>query len=84
MHSLLKSLKVLHISDCPEFSSPDGSLPLHLNSLSVNSCEKLIVDQTEWNLRSLSLHRDFSISNCENLESFPEERLLALNVSLHI
>ncbi|XP_024025099.1 putative disease resistance protein At3g14460 [Morus notabilis] len=76
MHSLLSSLKVFHISDCPLLIPPERGLPSFLRSLSISSCDEFVDRQMKWNLQSLSMLRDFSISNCKIFTLFPPEGLL--------
>lgn len=76
MHSLLLSLQVFRISECPELVYPKGGLPASLSSLSITSCDEFLRGMQSDDLQHLSLLRDFSISNCKIFKSFPPEGLL--------
>ncbi|XP_075647118.1 putative disease resistance RPP13-like protein 1 [Castanea sativa] len=78
MRTLFPSLDYLAVCLCPELESfPEGGLPINLVTLNVWDCEKLFSHRIEWGLQGLHSLRDISISSdCEEVESFPEEALL--------
>ncbi|KDP40560.1 hypothetical protein JCGZ_24559 [Jatropha curcas] len=79
---LPSSLSSLVIYHCPELESfPKAGLPLTLESLEIICCNKLISGRMHWNLQNLQHLLHFSIAGCENVESFPEERLLPSSLS---
>ncbi|XP_059652810.1 putative disease resistance protein At3g14460 [Cornus florida] len=80
MPTLLPSLEVLLINNCPEIESfPDGGLPSNLRELVIqHNCEKLVKGRMGWGLQTLQSLEKFTITGeyKEVLESFPEEWLL--------
>ena len=78
MVTLLPSLSSLQLYKCPELDSfPKDGLPSNLKTLTIQYCDKLISCRKEWGLQALHSLRDFIIwSKCEELKSFPEEKLL--------
>ncbi|KAJ7982306.1 Disease resistance protein [Quillaja saponaria] len=78
MHTLLPSLKILWLVDCPLVESfPEGGLPSKLKELHISGCSKLIASRMDWGLCRLHSLDMFDVS-CEddNVESFPEKGLL--------
>ncbi|CAN1316401.1 Putative disease resistance RPP13-like protein 1 [Linum perenne] len=78
MNSLIPSLVLLKLSNCPELEAfLEGGLPSNLQSLEIFGCDKLIAQLHQWNLQSLPNLLQLSIGLDKNLESFPdEERML--------
>nr|POF14627.1 putative disease resistance protein [Quercus suber] len=78
MHTLLPSLVKMQLIKCPELESfPEGGLPSNLVSLQIINCDKLFSRCMEWGLQGLHSLRQFTIlSECKEVESFPEEALL--------
>ena len=79
LHSLLPSLQDLKIINCLELESfPISGLPCSLHNLSIAYCNKLIACRKNWNLQKLPSLTSFFIGyyGCEEMESFPDERLL--------
>ncbi|XP_002513098.2 putative disease resistance protein At3g14460 [Ricinus communis] len=77
MHSSFPSLVALQISDCPELELfPAGGLPSKLQSLEIDSCNKLIAGRLGWDLQLLPSLSHFRIGMNDDVESFPEKTLL--------
>nr|POF14628.1 putative disease resistance rpp13-like protein 1 [Quercus suber] len=78
MRTLLPSLEILAVGECPELESfPEGGLPLNLAILSVWDCEKLFSRRMGWGLQDLHSLKDIHISSkCEEVKYFPEEAWL--------
>ena len=75
MCTLLPSLEIFEVNECPELESfPKGGLPLNLVTLCVSYCDKLF----SRGLQDLHFLRQISINgdNCKEVESFPAEALL--------
>ncbi|KAJ7982307.1 Disease resistance protein [Quillaja saponaria] len=83
MHSLLLSLAQLILIDCPLVESfPEGGLPAKLKYLTITGCSKLIASRMDWGLCRLHSLQYFCIGcGDDNVESFPEERLLPTSLS---
>ena len=78
MRTLLPSLVKMQLIKCPELESfPEGGLPSNLVSLQIINCDKLFSRHMEGGLQGLHSLREFTIlSECKEVESFPEEALL--------
>ncbi|KAK7323364.1 hypothetical protein VNO77_26835 [Canavalia gladiata] len=76
--NLFTNLHSLYIYNCPQLESfTKGSLPSSLGNLEIEGCPKLVASREEWGLFNLYSLKEFRISDdFENVESFPEERLL--------
>lgn len=80
---LFANLHSLHLNDCPQLESfPKGGLPSSLRRLEIEGCPKLVASREEWGLFKLHYLKELSVSDdFENVESFPEERLLPPTLS---
>ncbi|KAF2322500.1 hypothetical protein GH714_017337 [Hevea brasiliensis] len=77
MHTLLPSLVNMEIDNCQELESfPVEGLPFKLRSLHIESCNKLIAACKQRNSQLPHSLQCFSIGRNEDLESFPEDKLL--------
>ena len=78
----LNSLLSIFINNCSELVSlPQGGLPSNLSLLCVTSCDKLTL-MRDWGLLRLDCLIKLEIEGgCENVESFPEEKLLPSNLN---
>ncbi|XP_027341801.1 putative disease resistance RPP13-like protein 1 isoform X2 [Abrus precatorius] len=81
--NLFANLHSLYLCDCPKLESfPNGSLPSSLGCLNIEGCPKLVASRVEWGLFKLYSLKELRISDdFENVESFPEERLLPPTLS---
>ncbi|XP_021297142.1 putative disease resistance protein At3g14460 [Herrania umbratica] len=78
----LTSLQSLHINKCRELQPlPPWRLPSSLNILCISFCDK-IIPQTGWELHKLHSLSNFEIEGgCQDMLSFPENRLLPTNLN---
>ncbi|KAK1553437.1 hypothetical protein Q3G72_035025 [Acer saccharum] len=77
----LKSLQSLFMKECPELETIPGCLPSSLNLLCISSCHKL-TPRVEWGLHKLNSFSCIEIEGgCTDLESFPEQNLLPVNLT---
>ena len=78
----LKNLQSMFLNKCPELEShPDGSWPSNLSLFCVTFCDKLMLGK-EWGLHGLDCLSHLEIEGkCENMESFPKEKLLPRNLN---
>ncbi|KAK7401325.1 hypothetical protein VNO78_12716 [Psophocarpus tetragonolobus] len=81
--NIFTNLHSLHFNDCPQLKSfPKGGLPSSLHRLKIECCPKLVGSREEWGLFKLHSLKGLSISDdFENVDSFPEERLLPPTLS---
>ncbi|XP_018501226.2 putative disease resistance RPP13-like protein 1 [Pyrus x bretschneideri] len=82
MHTLLPSLRILKVFDCPEVEPfPQGVLLSNLQDLSFECCRKLAANRSLWGLTRLNSLRKLEINFTEEGGeemgcSFPDEGLL--------
>ncbi|TXG55931.1 hypothetical protein EZV62_017244 [Acer yangbiense] len=77
----LTSLQSLFMKECPELESIPGGLPSSLNLLCISSCQKLM-PRVDWGLHKLYSFSCIEIEGgCTDLESFPEQNLLPMNLT---
>ena len=72
--TLLPSLGLLHIEDCPEVEIfPQGGLPSSLIHLVLSNCSKLVAQHASWDLQKLTSLSSLTIEDCDDIEldSFP-------------
>ncbi|ESW20983.1 hypothetical protein PHAVU_005G031200 [Phaseolus vulgaris] len=84
---LFANLHSLSLYDCPHLESfPEGGLPSSLRKLEIEDCAKLVASREEWGLFKLHSLIELRVSDdLENVESFPEDRLLPPTLSvLHL
>nr|POF02744.1 putative disease resistance protein [Quercus suber] len=80
----LKNLQSMFLNKCPELEShPDGGWPSNLSLFCVTFCDKLMPGK-EWGLHGLDCLSHLEIEGkCENMKSFPKEKLLPRNLNSH-
>jgi len=79
--SFLFSLVDLELKGLPELESfPEGGLPLDLETLCIQSCNKLIASRAQWDLLLQCSLSKLIIAYNEDVESFPDGLLLPLEL----
>ncbi|KAE9607406.1 putative winged helix-turn-helix DNA-binding domain, leucine-rich repeat domain, L [Lupinus albus] len=70
MHTLFPSLRLIHISHCPQLELPEGGFPSSLGTFRILNCPKLIASQMRWNLHSCTSLSQLHIKdeNCNKVD----------------